>query len=765
MLKRGGKTRQEADRDEDSLHKRYHFPQSVVINKTMKRNSLFEAAEVSLYIALLVIFLPLAVYAQPPQPQRIILILCDDLTISDFHSPQAPVLFYCAQRGAIGLMNTSVSGVRSPQSALLTLALGEMRPAFPSDALAFNAVESVPGRLDSAVAIFTRRTGWKPQFDDTLVHIGIASLVRRRLNNRTLGALLSDAKPTIFTSIDGNADTSVPERTASLLTLNSRGMGRGDLDMNQLAPDLPYGVTDANMVTLFQNAVGSNASLFVIRLGDMYRLYSDRSHLTSEEFLKLHSRALRRLDALLYLLTTDTQESNKPDILLVSPLPAPDSSLPSPWGRLTPILAWGPNFPPGLLVSPTTRTAGLTGDIDIAPTLLSLFHTPAPPQMVGRPAISEPDGTGLWRLALLSRMDFVGRINAIAVTRVMIPLGGACFLIAVMAMIARRRKNSVLARRLASVYVFGLNLPSALLLAPLLMPPTLFEYGLRIVFWMGALTAVCYLAERPIHLSPPLIACVFTMVLVSADLLTGQQLIKYSLLCNYAISGIRYYGIGNEYLGVMAGMAIAGGFLWLEKKTAAKVVCLIAGWIWLAFLLGWPWLGANAGSLIVTSAAFGAGGMILAGKSPTFWHVLGFSLAGLALAFAFGALDNHISGSAGSQSGEALHAATHGRGAEYLLEIALRKLAMNIRLLSSPYLWLGAGIVGATMLTASQILNRELSALRQSRSAVMQSVLPLSAALGSSLLFKDSGVVTAAFLCGSASLIILWHLLTEERYN
>ena len=88
--------------------------------------------------------------------------------------------------------------------------------------------------------------------------------------------------------------------------------------------------------------------------------------------------------------------------------------------------------------------------------------------------------------------------------------------------------------------------PLALLLTPLWNPLTLHAY-LAVI-----LGATALLALLP---SPTAIFSLTALVLVG-DGLTGTTLVSNSALSEYALSGIRFYGIGNEYMGVLIGGAL-----------------------------------------------------------------------------------------------------------------------------------------------------------------------------------------------------------------
>ena len=470
--------------------------------------------------------------------------------------------------------------------------------------------------------------------------------------------------------------------------------------------------------------------------------------------------ALRRLNILTALLMKSPAD-RPTDFLLVSA---------DAFGTLNPLLASGPDFPPGLLVSATTRTPGLVANLDLAPTVCALLNLPAPAKSTGRPIrVVHGPKEGTERVAYAARMVYVAELNGKALRSVGPLIFAVCAVLVVSGLMVRKRRPK-LARYFAPAFVVSQNVGAAMLLAPLLVPPTLWEYGLRIAAWMTGLTVGCYILARLTRVPPPVLAAFFTVALVAGDTLAGQPLLKESLLSDYTLAGIRYYGVGNEYLGIVLGVVLAGSFAWLDAlgvpfppDAAAQGLRrgLLFCWTALLILLGWPGLGANAGSLVVTGAGFGIGAALLFGRRPTGRLSILCALGGLLLAFVFSALDAHFSHGSASHLGTALQAASGERGAAYPVAIALRKIAMNFRLLFSFWFLLGAGIVAATIFLSRRFLQTEVEKAVARYTWLAQSRKALLAAGIVSLLFKDSGVVTTLFLIGSAWLLIFWYVVAE----
>ena len=734
---------------------------------------------IAFVLALLLLSFPSI--AQAPARPHVIVILADALRFDDINNPQCAVLKEMAGRGSIGMMNCAVAGKKSGSAALLTLAAGTHVAAESSDALAFNDWESVPGENGEARMAYMRRVGpldpnapqFSPDIDRSVKHLGIAGLARRRLEADRLGAILAGAKEPVSTWVCGNADTYTPDRSAALLTVDEHGIGAGLVSLLRYDNSTSFGLVD-DPIAMLQAATEANRqfSFIVVQTGDLSRLESARPYLSDQQFQARRDAALRRLSTLVNGLN-GTALASGADLLLVSPRPIANQARKGDWDRLTPIIAIGPDFPPGQLTSPTTRTQGLVANIDFAPTILNLFHVPIPAEtsITGRAmrtTASQSDEESSNRIAAVARLDFVSGMNEAATVRVLVPLLFVCFSIVAGGLLARR-SGTKYSHWFAPGFVFTLNVPAAMLFAPILVPPTLWEYGLRIVGWGIGLSMLCYLAAYRWRISPALSAMALTVLILAVDTLTGQALQKDSLFSLYAVSGIRYYGIGNEYLGVLVAFSLLSVFCRLEDRKDAtgaapagnlnRVTSLI--WAAIALMCGWPGLGANAGSLTVTAAAFGVGLVVLRGKKPSFRIAGLFTLTGLLLAFLFGALDAAFGGAHVSHSGAAIAAASGSRGPGYLLEIAVRKIWLNLHYLGTPAVLGGLAAIAAVLWIANLVVGKALRQLFSKRTWLVRSLYPLAAGGAAAVLFKDSGVVTFAFMAGSAATVFLYYVITD----
>jgi len=725
---------------------------------------------------LLLVVLP-ALPAGAQERARVVLILCGGLTVDDLQSADSGALRTWAGWASLGVMNDVTPGPRSILSATLTLAAGQQARSEPTDGLALEEGEPVPGEPGSVRAIYERRMGAldsrKALPPNPIWHLGMAPLEKRGLAEARLGAALAKAVPPVRAELYGNSDTDVPDRRAALLTVDAAGIGAGHVAMRREHPGSPFGIAD-DPLELMHALTESDADLVVLQLGDLSRAEADRAHLSVDAYRQTRKDALRRLHILLKLLYSWIPSQTHTDLLIVSSYPPAEAHrYPVPWTRLTPVIAYGPDFPAGLLTSATTRTPGLIANVDIAPTLLQLFHAPIPPTMVGRPIqVTAKTSSVSERIVTVARKEFVSALGEAVLTWALIPITLICLLLIVIGMVQRRRGGPEAARRFAWAIVFLQNLTAATLLAPILIPPTAEEYTLRLLAWMGALTLACFQIARSMRVSPPVASSVLLIALLAADTAMGQSLQKDSLLCSDAVSGLRFYGIGNEYLGPLLASALSGLFALLDDRrvhfppnaAGRNVRILVAiAWVSLAVVLGWPGWGANAGSLACTGAGFGVGLALLSGRRVTVGLAAFCITCGLALTFVFGAIDAAQSGATASHAGAALQAAAGSRGPAYLVEIIVRKVAMNLRLLAAPPFWLFAGMALLPLGAGNALVGGPLRRALARRPWLLHGMKATLATLIAALLFKDSGVITAAGLFAVSCACPLYAALTDSE--
>ena len=512
------------------------------------------AARIRLVVSLLfVIIAACRVAAQPaPAPHpRLILVVTEGIALRDLDlkGTRFPQLRFMAEHGTLGLMNCATVAPATETDSLLAIAASQLVPSEPSDEQAANDWEKAPGEVISALE--SHRVRLLPLALPTYAidpghsvkHLGIKRLQARGLDSNRLGSLLAVASPPVSTWIVGNADTAGWRRRAALLTVDRLGVGSGLVALRSYDPRLPFGLSDRPHA-LAEYAFQTSAEFIVIQLGDGARSESARTHLSAAEYQEAHDHATRGLDELASLIRT-RMRTGVDSLLIVSTRPvAADPKHNERPSDLTPVLGYGPAFPPGTIASATTRTLSLISNIDITPTILSHFHLAVPPTMIGRPFSVIPDAKGDTggekRIKRIVRLEFLAWANNAALAPVLAVLGGFCFIVCMVGLMFLRSGARAVARVLASGMVAAMNFPAAQMFAPLISPPNLQQYALTIGLCMAALTLVTYAVARMLRLSVPVVACGLNITIVLIDLVSGQHLLKDALISNYSLPGFRF---------------------------------------------------------------------------------------------------------------------------------------------------------------------------------------------------------------------------------
>lgn len=649
----------------------------------------------------------------------IVVVVVRGLGLPDLDRPDLPALARLRHSAGLGLLNTAVAGPRTESAALLALALGALAPARRGDLDVLPA--SAPTEEgDPAGVVQARRTGCADSADGgALVNLGWGALARRVQTGSLLGVVAAAAgAPVAFARLEPGGTAG-----AALLALDHCG-----------------GVREVPVARVISEPPARRAALLVVDAGE------------------LGPARARALDDLVGRLASSGART-----LVVSARP------PGPPAGWTPALALvaaaGPGMPAGLLSSPTTRTAGLVANVDVAPTILTWLGARPAPRATGH-AMTLAPAPDAWRA--LRALD--ARIRAADAARV--PLLTALGLAAALAgfgglaALALRRRSA--ARLCGFALLALLNMPVAMLwaagLAPVLSPvraanPWLLSTAV-VVLMAGAAAAETMggrALARHRGLDRPsatiTLAAAAMLATLGADAVSGQWLVRFSVLSSYQVPGIRYYGIGNEHMGVAIGMALLVVFM--GRMRLAPAGALLAA---TALVIGWPGLGANAGGVVAAIVALGAALTLVRGRSVRAWHAALWAAAGVGAALAVATADRALGGGPPTHLGGAL-AGVAAHGPHYLTEIVARKARMNLRLLLSPgALSALAGIAVVAALCRGPDRDR-LAAFRSAHPPWSAGLAAAAWSALAALLFNDSGIVAALFIVGcliAAGMIVLF---------
>ena len=756
--------------------------------------------------------LSLACSALPIPQSRVIVVVANRLLLSDLDDPKLPTIHKMLHYGAVALVSPNCAGPKTEASVLLTANAGSPCRGGIFIKEFYDADEALPDGTNAGDA-YAVRTGRKAP-KGSAVFLGLGQTLREIAKQGSvptkLGAL-GDALHAagIKTGVVGNADIppNVIDRSAAVLAMDSRGIvDAGALPSNEFeatnaqsppartgktsTPPRPSSFDKLRMLRASsprrgegkdpsptlpallgrtppqpspQRGGGGRADFTVICFGDSVRLDEEKLSMSDSAYAMHKAAALRDLDRVLHYLIS--QPKAKHAILILASFSPPVGAA---WDQLTPMVVY-PAKRPGLLSSPTTRTPGLIAASDFAPTVLGLMGIPPSEEMIGRAAIAVPKARAVEKLNDMSTRVAANQRGLTPVAVFLVALGALTFTPTALIVAFGLKPTRRIVGLLKIGLVTGSTTFAALLLA-VLAPAGVAGYILGTAVSIVALTVLCIglAAVRPhpgplpqererVRALPVVLMYGATALIIVADALTGCNLCKWSGPSSYQITGMRFYGIGNEYAGVLVSMAALAALFMYRRKwlvPAAGVVVVLT--------LGMGSLGANYGGTAAAVVTFGLLWMAVSRGGFGARHVaLVFGLA-IAVVIGFAALDWALAGAAGSHAARAAGLAEK-LGGGYLSSLIARKVLFNLRItFSMEGLHYALAFVPFLVLWFWGVVGKVREAFKGDARTVagMKAVLIGAAA---AFLLNDSGIIFAGIMIAMIVLVLLYSLLEEVR--
>jgi len=484
------------------------------------------------------------------------------------------------------------------------------------------------------------------------------------------------------------------------------------------------------------------------------------------------SEAIRRLSTTVRLVSASLSRFPRARLYIVAATP------PASWDRLCPVVQEdvGAEVHGGLLTSTTTHTPGLIASRDLAPSILDYLQVPIPIQMTGAPIESRPMAS-----ADIDRtLDHLDRVTYLD-QRAQNPffwgigvLGGLVIFACVGLTIRGKPVGNPVVLYLLRVLS---SWPLALLLVWVFDPHTMAAY----LGWIGAVCLVVALLP-----SPAVILWVTSLVVV-IDAFFGSRLVAQTVLSAYWMSGIRFYGIGNEYMGFLIGGALLTPVVFgpfsktpPARSTTINVIAepaspnrpsraegistsfaLIGLYLALTvFVLSFPAFGAKAGGAVTATGTF----LFL------WWELRGRKITPLmsieAVAIGFGlvivwAVLGHVLHLTPTHIDTAVGAASSGRFG-YILGVAERKVGLALKVAVHPGTIAGVVALVALVAGTRTLMRDRLQSLWDRRPDYRAVVTAGIRGCVVALLFNDSGIVAAILLTISLMLPVLYDIFEQS---
>ena len=361
-------------------------------------------------------------------------------------------------------------------------------------------------------------------------------------------------------------------------------------------------------------------------------------------------------------------------------------------------LVSGPGYRAGLLDAASTRQPGLVVLTDLTPTVLGWLGRAMPADAVGAQITRADRGSAYSRLPATVQ-SLAGRDTAEQVWRDThdeffwaYALADAAVLAAIglTAWGAAEDKRRRRARRWRVAGVFAASVPAGTFLANLApwstsAHPAAWLYAVSVA--LAVVIALAALAGpwRRDWLGPFGAVCLFTLAVLGLDVMTGSRLQLETPFGLSVLEAGRFYGIGNEALGIY-GLSGLVGAAWLallarrrypsSRRPAVLAVAVVATFA--VFASGWPGFGGKVGGTIAMVPCFLLLGLAVAGVRLNWRRVLLVAVSGLALFALFALISYFVPVTGKSDIGSFAGSSLHGHSGGLLL----RKINSNIGSLS-----------------------------------------------------------------------------------
>ena len=516
------------------------------------------------------LFLSLFCVLSFPQKKTIIF-LTEDIEFSEIYQLNTPAFSFLKEKASWGLVTTRRNRLEVITSGLSAGNYPLIRTSYAP--LGFNVDEEVEGV--KAKYLFYTRTGMMPP-DNGVVQVAmqaIKMLNEEMKSGATVGLLGSILKSAGYkTAIVGNSDGLMPRRLAVLVACDENGI----VDIGDVGGDLlrqePLSVAGKTTdIEKFRSALNKvkNASFIVIDSGEMGRFVQYEEFLSPQAYEIWRNDCLRKVDE---LLNEALHIYKKGDLFVFLSLIGTRKGKPD---RLSTIAILSEGQKGKLLFSPSTRWKGLVTLQDIAPTVLSFFNLIIPSSMHGKP-IESTEGN-LEELLKLFQSSTLEGVSQPILMVIFLSLYLVGFFLTIF-------------RITTYPFLFSLLFPSSLLLISLFSLSKLSSYIITPILLTIALLFLLLLISFKAKFPFFRAIIIFLAGLIIVDAISGGKLSPHSPLNVYSLGGCRFYGIGNEYGGILIA-TLPFAIFFLSKRE----VFLKAGILFTALFVLLPFCGSNLG--------------------------------------------------------------------------------------------------------------------------------------------------------------------------
>lgn len=680
-----------------------------------------------------------------PANDKVIIYMVEGLTLEDINPQTTPYLWDMQKNGGLGLLNPVTGGERTIKNVLCTISAGKPAIASRYSHLNFMTTEQFAG--ENSGCNFYNNTGILPGKSNIIVStVNVIHKNNERKNLQIPGKLGDKLHQLGYrTAVIGNSDRSgICNRPGVLLLMDSKGLvdyGLIDSSVNKIDTTSPALLwTDYEAIHKQFNQIG-NKTVVLIEYGDLSRLNVLYSYNTPVHYRNKRQQILTDIDKSISHI--EAQLGHACVSYVISPGPARSYK-----GKdiLTPVIINKPGLQ-GIIKSYSTRRDGIILPGNITGSILNSVDTSYRDPITG--AINNSTNSVYSRLMELKEKATFNYEHQTVILGVHIIIALILLFLAIWLILSGKKGKGI------AVLGYVITLPLGFLLMALI---NIMEDHIFIIMSLGISLFIAISVFGISHFckkNPLLNIMVLTIASIIIDLATGGHLISNSILSYKIISGARYYGIGNEYMGILIGSAAACSALLLNEKDTRinRLICIILFSL-ITFIIACPLLGINVGGTITACVALGFTSLKIYQQPVKKKEILLLIAGTLGIISLMALFDMSRPMSLQSHLGHNI-SLIFDNGWGEILTIVQRKALMHLALIN--YSLLGWVLLAAIVLFTFMVFRppQFLKTVKNRLPAMYVGLQGLLVAAITAFIFNDSGITAAAAISLYFTVILL----------
>lgn len=519
--------------------------------------------------------------------KKVYMVIVNKLSLSDIE--KMPNLRGLIDEGSLGLLN--VRGLNGYNGAECFITINASSKAYASNISSqFFALNN-----DEYREAYENRVG-SLDGEYQIANIEIGRIYNQNEDNKYapyIGALGDSLHSNGFkTAVFGNSDTDEEIiRYAPLIPMDSKGLvDFGNVDDILIEDkDYPYGLkTDYDRILKEISAINYRASLIVIDTGDLTRLSNYSNSLSDSAFNEKRDMILKDIDTFIGDLVGSIDYENSL-LMIVSPN-SPEDRIDE--SVLSPIVLWGKDVQKGTVISSTTNRVGIVTNMDIGPTITKFLNVSMVKSSGNVIEYTGEENVYEFISKINSRINLTSKIR----TKTLTTYGIISVIIMILVstiVLLKLKIDNIMGRILEILLICVYGLPLIFFVISLFNLNNMIRFILTLVLSIGIFMVVSNKFERKKLIY---MLTFFYFILIAVDIVFNGVLSKFSVLSHDPIIGARYFGIGNEMVGLFLAVSMLTTGL-LHTKFSKKALLILIPFL-STILVGHPKLGANVGGLI-----------------------------------------------------------------------------------------------------------------------------------------------------------------------